>query len=287
LREAAEERLAGRPWWRPQSQKALPEDPKEALRELTLQLRKAATVPISWAECIRQVSDTEVEVNPRLPNISATDRGAHHGGAEDRVGPSEEGQEQEHEEVQRPRGVPKLAAVPLALGSLPGERMTAMVRLQAQRTSHIGEAIMLGVEFVSVVNGQGMSTSVYFAPVSGRVFVNFPAEPDGLVAEAMPGLSSSLVAEVEAFLSVSASGCMSFGRRCDGRGPVEWCGEVPAEFLPARSAERYPSLVFQVDQLEEPARISVVSAGPELPASVVPGAVPAGVFDAVWSVHTW
>merc|ERR1712113_1143594 len=93
---------------------------------------------------------------------------------------------------------------------------------------------------------------------------------------------------VEAFMFVSASGGISFGRRrtAGGEGSnVEWSGELPREFLPL-SVERYASLTFQVDKLMEKAQISITWAGEVLPISA---ALPASqhTFDSVWQTHEW
>jgi len=293
LRTAVEEDFAGKPWWK--DRPTLPEDSKEALRELKLLSRSFASIPVGWAACIRRLSATDIEIHPRPPTLSrpqstsSTRGGAHHGGTEDYVG-LDQG-DQQRPEAGRRLVPPRLAGVPLSLGSLRGEAMSIGVRLTSQRVSRVGEAFLLGAEFVAVEGGMGVFTGVYFAPVSGRVFVKYPGAPEGLVSQPMPSLEVSSAAgteleEVEAFMLVSASGCVSFGRRCGADGPVEWSGELPHEFFSAYVEERYASLTFQIDQLDEVAQVSVAWFGSELPADLA-RTMPPSTFEAIWGTHEW
>jgi len=199
------------------------------------------------------------------------------------MGPIQDVQREEHELCP-----PSVAGIPLAVGSARGEAMSVGVLVTSQRLNHVGEAFLLGVEFVNVV--EGSYTPVYFAPVSGRVFVRFSGDPEGLVSQPLPALDASSAAEadlqeLEAFLVVGESGCLSFGRRRPGK-DIEWSGEIEPEFLPKMAAECFASLTFQVDKLDEPAQVSIAWAG-DLPPASVAHAGSLQRFRAVWGVHEW
>jgi hypothetical protein len=283
LLSTAEEQLADRPLWRPESKPEFATDPKEALRELALWLRNLAAVPKPWGACIRKLSDTKVEIHPRHPGVGAAiASGAHHGGSQDSVG----------FELERPRlEPPSLAGVPLAVGCISGEPMAVGIQLTSEKLSKVGEAFLLGIELVSVDDGQGVFTPVYFSPVSGRVLCRFPGEHEGLVAQAMPPLSGAPneadLEVVEAFALVGVSGYISFGRRRGPRDSIEWSGELRSDCLPPSTVECFPSLTFQIDKLEVPAQISITWAGDLPPASVEPDRDSLHHFCAVWSVHEW
>jgi len=205
-------------------------------------------------------------------------RGAHNGGTEDYVGRG----------VQREQrlGPPSVAGVPLAVGSTRGEGMSVGVLVTSKSLSHVGEAFLLGVEFVNVV--EGSYTPVYFSPVSGRVFARYSGNHAGLVAQPLPELDASSTAEtdlkgLEAFLVVGKSGCLSFGRRRPGK-DVEWSGEIEPDFLPPWARECFASLAFQVDKLDEQAKVSITWAG-NLPPASVAHAECLHSFSATWYVH--
>lgn len=170
--------------------------------------------------------------------------------------------------------------------------MSAGIRLAAQGLGGVGEACLLAVEFVSGRAGAGLMTTVYFSPVSGRALVTIPEALltiPVLAAQAMQPLSSqgegTGPAAVEAFLSVSASGSLSFGRRSSGSGEVEWSGELPPGFFAPSTAEYCASLKCNIDLLEEPAEISIDWVGSDLPAHV--GSLLPGEFEASWSTTKW
>mmetsp|Transcript_63631 Transcript_63631/g.122371 ORF Transcript_63631/g.122371 Transcript_63631/m.122371 type:complete len:119 (+) Transcript_63631:3-359(+) len=118
-----------------------------------------------------------------------------------------------------------------------------------------------------------------------------------MVAQALPHLTAAAdatqdesleMAGVEGFLFVSRTGSLSFGRRCTSggvQGNVEWSGELPTEFLPPVSAEKYASLTFQVDKLQENARVSITWVGELLPIAAMPAS--RHTFDSVWNSHEW
>jgi len=283
-----------RPWWRkPEGHPALPANHKHALRDLRLQLKSLARVPDSWISCIRKRLDTVIEIHPRSPESSFI-RGPHHGGTEDYVGLPIAQQEQQEQRQSVP---PHIAAVPLAVGAFQGETLSLGIQLASKKLSHVGEAFLLGAEFLSFRSRQGKVTTVCFSPVTGRVFVRFPAGSEGMAAQGLPALgmaTDSAEADVqelegiEAFMLVSAAGGISFGRRCISGGKmgnVEWSGELSPEFLPL-SDEIYASLTFQVDKLLDAARISITWAGQRLPNSV---SLPAlhHPFDSIWFDYEW
>jgi len=111
--------------------------------------------------------------------------------------------------------------------------------------------------------------------------------PDLIAAADATEVASLEMGGIEAFLFVSLTGGISFGRRriAGGkRSDMEWSGEVPADFLPPSSVEKYASLTFQVDKLLETARISITWAGQVLPISA---ALPVSrqTFDSIWRSH--
>mmetsp|Transcript_28876 Transcript_28876/g.83028 ORF Transcript_28876/g.83028 Transcript_28876/m.83028 type:complete len:329 (-) Transcript_28876:262-1248(-) len=282
LRTAAEDDFA---WWFPQRCLTLPEPPKEALRELRIRQRSVASVPEKWAPYICQFSAECVHIAPRTPPSAAA--GAHHGGVEDYVG-----LDVEREPIRQALVPPRLAAVPMALGSHPEAGLAAGVRLSCRRASHVGEGCLVAAEYAGVLDGEGVITTVSFAPVSGRCFVCFEGEPYGLTAQPLPPLADPAAADpewvdVEAFLLASPSGGVSFGRRFGAEAPVEWSGELPREFLPDWATELFASLNFQVDRLEEPAQVSIEWVGFELPAQLAACVAPLSQFTAVWSSHMW
>merc|ERR1712107_390583 len=129
-----------------------------------------------------------------------------------------------------------------------------------------------------------------FSPVSGRVFMRFPDEHEGLVAQPMQALDTAPTAAalqgIEAFVLVRASGCISFGRRRDTSDSIEWSGEIGTECLPSTTVECFASLTFQVDKLEAPTQISITWAGDLPPASMeLDGSLQD--FNAAWSVHEY
>jgi len=169
----------------------------------------------------------------------------------------------------------------------------------SQSLGSVGEAFLLGAEFLNVQNGQGRAFAVCFSPVSGRVFKRFPAG-QGMVAQVLPDLSAVAdatevvpleIGGIEAFMFVSTSCGISFGRRRTAggeKGKVEWSRELQLcqEFLAPLSVEKYASLTFQVDKLLESAKISVTWAGKSLPISA---ALPTlrHTFDGIWRGHEW
>jgi len=292
LQVAAERQLICRPWWKKQvgfGHVALPANNKDALREIKFQLRNLVRVPESWTEYIRKQSETVIEIQPRLAESVSTNRGLHHGGTEGYVGPSDVGGPQEGLKSEPP----VFAVVPLSIGGRRGERFAVGVRLVSKRLSSVGEAVLLGAEFLTVRNKQGQVFSCCFSPVSGRIFIRFPTG-EGMWAQALPDIFEvSEVTEVEgieAFMQVSASGGISFGRRSTSggeQGNVEWSGELPPEFLPPLSLEKHASLTFQVDKLLVTAEVSITWA--ETGISGCPGETsrPQKTFDSVWRSHEW
>jgi len=294
LRVAAEQQLMCRPWWRkPPFRPALSTNHKHALREIAFQLKSLARVPDSWIDCIRKRSETVIEIQPRLAKSISTLGGLQHGGTEDNVGPVSAGGQQQEQQS----GTPAVATVPLSIGGSRRDTFAVGVQLASKRLGSVGEAFLLGAEFLTVWNGQGQVFTVCFSPLSGRVFVKFPTG-EGLVAQGLPDLTAAADATeveslalgcVEAFMFVNTSGSISFGRRHSAggkKGNVEWSGELPREFLPPLSVEKYASLTFQIDKLLEAAQISITWAGQVLPISA---ALPASqhTFDSIWRSHEW
>jgi len=285
LQTAAEDDFARR---YPQRRLTLPGLPKEAMRELSLRQRSVARVPESWAPYICQVSAQCLHMSPRA-STHLTPPGVHNGGMEDHSGLDIE----REQPIGRALVPPTLAIVPMRMapGSHPKAGLAAGVRLSCRTASHIGEGFLLAAEYAAVRRGKGVITTVSFAPVSGRCFVCFEGDADGLAAQPLPPLVDLVPADlervdVEAFLLASPSGGVSFGRRYGAEAPVEWSGELPREFLPSWATKLSASLNFQVDQLEEPAQVSVDWVGSELPAQLA-ACVEPSPFTAVWSAHEW
>jgi len=292
LRVAAERQLMCRPWWRkPSGQPVLPAKHKHALRELILQLNYLTSVPESWKDSICKRSETVIEIQPRrLAEPVSTIRGPHHGGTEDNVWFFYAGDQQQGWQS----GPPAVATVPLSRGGWRGDTLAVGIQLVSQSLSCVGEAFLLGAEFHNV---QGRVFTVCFSPVSGRVFTRFPAG-EGMVAQGLPDLIATADATevvplemrgIEAFMFVSTSCGMSFGRRHgDGseKGDVEWSREIYQEFLSPFSVDKYASLTFQVDKLLESTQISITWAGKLLPMSA---ALPTSrhTFDGVWRNYEW
>jgi len=235
-----------------------------------------------------------LRAQPRLPPRPRRRALAHHGGVEDYVGLTEEerevaGEGEDERQPPRPPSPPRLAAVPLEPGLDGGEGWAVGARLSCRKVALAGEGCLLGVEFLGVRNGWGVVTTVLFAPASGRCFMRFEGGADGLVAQPMPALEEfSTHAEcehVEAFARVSAAGGVSFYRRCGVEG-IECTGELPKEFMPSWATQRFASLNFQVDQLQEAVDISISWVGHDLPPSL-DGHAPTREFDAVWSAWSW
>jgi len=271
----------------PQRRLALSGLPKEALRELRHRQRSVASVPESWAPYISQFSDQCLHMSPRTSTYF-TPPGDYYPGMEDYVGLDIEWEQPTVRLVP-----PRLAIVPMRMApaSHPDAGLAAGVRLSCRRASHVGEGCLVAAEYAGVLFGEGMIATVSFAPVSGRCFVCFEGEPYGLTAQPLPPLADPAAADpewvdVEAFLLASPSGGVSFGRRYGAEAPVEWSGELPREFLPPWATELFSSLNFQVDELEEPAKVSVEWVGPELPAQIAGPGEPSE-FTAVWSSYGW
>jgi len=285
LRVEAEQQFMCRPWWRnPPEQPALPTNHKHALREMILQFRSLTRVPESWLNYIRKCSDTVIEIQPRPANsVSALDD----------VGPSSTGGQRQGQQCVPPI----VAAVPLSIGGCSGDTIAVGVQLESTSLGSVGEAFLLGVDFLSSWNEQGQVFKVCFSPVSGRVFYRFPAG-EGMVAAGLPDLTAAVAGTkvaalemdgVEAFMFVSTWGGISFGRRhvAGGKkGNVEWCGELPPEFLPTLSEEKYASLTFQVDKLLDKATISITWAGQLLPFSA-PLPTSPHTFCSIWGNYDW
>mmetsp|Transcript_2211 Transcript_2211/g.6592 ORF Transcript_2211/g.6592 Transcript_2211/m.6592 type:complete len:339 (-) Transcript_2211:412-1428(-) len=278
---------------------ALPEHPKEALRELRRSLREVAEVPEGWAPCIQRVALETLRAQPR-PSPPPHTRGgrrigaAHRGGMEGYVGPAAEegeaaGEGEDERQAAWPLLPPRLAAVPLSLGLSGGEGWVVGARLSSQKAPLAGEGCLLAVELLGVASGWGVVTTLLFAPASGRCFMRFEGGADGLVAQPMPpleGLPARAECEhVEAFARVSAAGGVSFYRRCGVEG-IECTGELPKELMPSWATQKFASLNFQVDQLQEAVDISISWVGRDLPPSLE-GHAPAREFDAVWSAWSW
>jgi len=289
---AAEQRLMCRPWWRKQpGQLALPTNHKHALREVAVQLKNLAKVPDSWIDCIRKRSDTVIVIQPRLAeSVPTTGMLQQSSGTEDNVGPSSARRQQQGQQS----SPPAVATVPLSIGGSRWDAFAVGVHLASKCLGCVGEACLLGADFMTVRHGQEQVFTVCFSPMSGRVFVRFPAG-EGLVAHPLPDLVAAACGSeveldaVEAFMFVSTSGNLSFGRRQTARGQnghVEWSGELPQEFLPPLAVEKNASLTFQIDKLMEKAQISITWAGQMLPISA---ALPTSqhTFDSVWQNHEW
>jgi len=186
---------------------------------------------------------------------------------------------------------PRLAAVLLACGSRSGGTFAAGVRLSCRRACSVGEACLFAAEFVGSLNGHGAMTMVSFAPATGRCLVCFAGMKEGLASQPMPPIEGPAAADaesevLEAFLLVSASGGVSFGRRRGAAARMEWSGELAREFCPSWSTEIYASLNFQIDQLCEPAQVSVTWIGFGLPALLASHTAPSMV-SAAWDRHEW
>jgi len=284
-----------RPWWRrPAGTPALPANHKHALRDLRVQLKSLASVPDSWGGCIRKRLDTVIEIQPRSAESNSSISGPHHGGTEDYVGTptsQQERQEQQHQTLP-----PHIAAVPLSVGAFQGETLCVGVRIASKQLHSVGEAFLLGAEFLSFRGRQGKVTTVCFSPVTGRIFVRFATGSEGMAAQALPILGMARdpeieiqePEEVEAFMLVSATGNISFARRCiigDKKGEVEWSGVLSPEFLPL-SDELYASLTFQIDKLFDTAHISITWAGQKLPDFLTLPALH-DEFDSIWFGYEW
>jgi len=295
LRVAAEQQLMRRPWWRkPPGQPALPTKHKHAWHQLRLQLNYLISVPESWKDCICKRSETVIDIQPRrLVESVSTIRGLHHAGTEDYVGSfSAEDRQQGWQSA-----TPAVAAVPLSISGWRGDTLAVCIQLASQSLGSVGEAFLLGAEFLNVQNGQGRAFAVCFSPVSGRVFKRFPAG-QGMVAQVLPDLSAVAdatevvpleIGGIEAFMFVSTSCGISFGRRRTAggkKGNVEWSRELYEELLAPLSVDKYASLTFQVDKLLESAQISISWAGKILPISTaLPTSRP--TFYGVWRSHEW
>lgn len=274
LLSALEEQLAGKVLRKPESKSTLPADPREALWELQLWLRNLARFPKPWTICMRKISDLDIDMHPRptCPGCAIAS-GDHHDGMLDYVGSTE--------------GPPKLAQVPVSVGGVRGKPMFVEILLTAATLSKVcDEACMLGVELFG--HNKGHRQGTYFCPICGKVFVRFPGEDDGLVAQAMPALKEVFTEDdfqgVQAFVLVDASGCISFGRRRSLGHSIEWSGEIGSDCQPPQTAEYCASLTFQVDKLEAPAQITITRAG-DLPPEQQKGSLKE--FDSVWGVHEW
>jgi len=190
-----------------------------------------------------------------------------------------------------------VAAVPLSIGGCRTDTFAVGVQLVSKCLGCVGEAFLLGAECLTIRDGQEQVFTVCFSPISGRVFIRFPGGA-GMVALGLPdfiaGADATEVASlgmegIEAFMFVSTSGSIFFGRRRTAgsdRGNVEWCGELPPEFFPRLSLKNYASLTFQVDKLLETAQISITWVGQLLPASA---ALPTSRdrFDSIWLSYEW
>jgi len=279
LRVAAEREFMCRPWWRkPSDQPTWPTKHKHALHELRLQLNYLTRVPESWKDCICKRSETVIEIQPRgLAQTVSTIQGLHL-----YAGDQQQGWQ---------AATPAVAAVPLSIGGWHGDTLAAGIQLVSQCLGCVGEAFLLGAEFLNVQNGQGYVFTVCFSPVSGRVFIRFPTG-EGMVAQVLSDfIAGAENGAIEAFMFVSTSCGISFGRRRTAggeKGKVEWSRELQLcqEFLAPLSVEKYASLTFQVDKLLESAKISVTWAGQSLPISA---ALPTlrHSFDGIWRGHEW
>jgi len=272
---------------------ALPTNHKQAVREVTFQLKSLARVPDSWIDCIRKRSETVIEIQPRLAECVSTIGELHHNATEDNVDPSSAGDQQQG----RQSAPPAIATVPLSISSARRDTFAVGVQLASKSLGCVGEAFLLGAEFLTIRKGQEQVFTVCFSPMSGMVFVRFPGG-EGLAAQGLPDLiaaadatevASLEMGSIEAFMFVSTSGSMSFGRRriAGGeRGDMEWTGEVPADFLPPSPIKKYASLTFQVDKLPETAQISITWVGQVLPISAALP-MPRDEFDSIWRSHDW
>jgi len=290
LRVGAEQQLMCWLWWgKPPDQPALPTNHKHALREVTLQLKSLVRVPETWIDCIRKHSETVIEIQPRPVESVSTIGRPHHGGTEDYVGPSSAGG--------RESAPPAVAAVSLSIGGCSKERFAVGVQLVSKSLSCVGEAFLLGAEFLTIRDGQEHVFTICFSPISGRVFIRFPCGagmvalglPDFIAAADATEVASLEMGGIDAFMFVSTSGSIFFGRRRtagSNKGNVEWCGELPPEFFPRLSLKKYASLTFQVDKLLETAQISIMSAGQLLPLSPT---LPTSrhTFDSMWRGYLW
>lgn len=250
-------------------------------------------MPDSWIDHIRKRSETVIEIQPRLAEIVSTVGGLQDDATEDNVGPSSAGGRQD----ERQSAPPAVATVPLSVGGGRRDTFAVGVQLASNSLSRVGEAFLLGAEFLTIRKGERQVFAVCFSPMSGRIFVRFPTG-EGIVAQGLSDLSAAANATevvsqeigiIEAFMFVSGSGGVSFGRRriaVGEKGDMEWSGEVPREFLPPSSVEKYASLTFQVDKLLEKAQISITWAGQVLPISA---ALPISqhTFDSIWHGYEW
>lgn len=312
-RLAAVQQLICWPWWRKRpGQLALPTNHKHALREVMLQLKSLAHVPESWVNCIRKTSATVIEMQPRPTDSACSKWRLHHCGTEENVRPflvgqqggqqgdqqgGQQGDQQGGQQGGQHLAPPLVAAVPLNVGGCHGQAFSLGIELASRSLKCVGEAFMLGVEFITEQNGQRSVFTVCFSPISGRIFLRFPVCDEGMAAQALSELTVADDAtqdeppeteSIEAFLFVSRSGSISFGRRCTSGGTqrsVEWSGVLPTEVLPSLSTEKYAALTFQVDKLLESAQISITWVGELLPIAAMPASWHS--FDSFWNSHEW
>lgn len=276
LLSALEEQLAGKRLSKPGSKPMLTANPKWALRELQLWLRNLVRVPEPWAIFVRKISDTEIKICPRRTWAGyAFADVTQHNGLEDSLSFT--------------AMPPKLAHVPLSTKCVRGKPMFVGVLLTALKLRKIGEeACMLGIELTGIDESHRQWS--YFCPISGKVFVRFPGQQEGMVAQAMPALDAASIhddpQDVQAFVLVDDSGCISFGRRWILRDSIEWSGEIRSCCQPPQTAEYCASLTFQVDKLEVPAQISITQVG-DLPLASEEHNRSTHEFNSAWSVHEW
>lgn len=156
---------------------------------------------------------------------------------------------------------------------------------------------MLGVEYVTFKKEETEIVSVYFSPISGMILMQSGGLPVGLVAEGMPPLvaegmpawgeeSAELadMEEMEVCMCISPSRGLAFGRRRGVDEHMEMSAELPLECLPKESQEHYVSLAFQVDRLQESARVSIAWVGLNPPGPLSPRPF---TSHFVWSEHQW
>eukprot|EP00450_Noctiluca_scintillans_P001883 CAMPEP_0194494358 /NCGR_PEP_ID=MMETSP0253-20130528/12289_1 /TAXON_ID=2966 /ORGANISM="Noctiluca scintillans" /LENGTH=312 /DNA_ID=CAMNT_0039335461 /DNA_START=68 /DNA_END=1006 /DNA_ORIENTATION=- len=181
--------------------------------------------------------------------------------------------------------LPRFSRAWLSCPTLFGRGLAVGVELQVA-SKDVGQAVLLGVQCVPVrkdnsVHDVGMT--LLFAPFSGQCLMWFEEQNQVVHAAALPPVSAD-AQRVEAWLSVTENGALSFCRRQQGSNKVESCGfQVRGAIVPnIWSSYMYkPCLCFSLPKLTARVEASVRWASDRLPLEVQQGEEE---FDAVWCV---
>jgi hypothetical protein len=265
---------------------------KQLLQKLSSLQSQLVNVPLEWSPYIKATSSSSVEVLPAsafaTSPASAAEEAVVRSGRERPMGVQEDGETVGDRDAWT-GSAPDYAAVALALGASKGTGLAVGVLVSSVDEGRVGEGCLLGLELTGLADNFGLVVTVTFAPMSGRMFMHYPAGGPIMVAQVMPAAETTDPDRrpecVEAWMSVEECGNVAFCRRIQPAGTVEMSGKLPFQTFPNWVEQFHASLHLQCHRLETPAKTCVTWASSHLPQDVHARTMLQSDFKALWYVY--